>query len=267
MKKFLFAISAVLLALSCTTPRRAASLSTSPDYTLGGKVWSSVFQQRAAEYEALCLQAFNLARLRLDEALAQPGSRRLAIVTDIDETILDNSPYAVRLALQGKDYDLNSWQEWTALGIADTLPGALGLLHYAASRKVEVFYITNRYEKERKGTLENLQRFGFPFADDAHLMLRTTSSGKEDRRKRVAEDYEIVLLLGDNLSDFSALFDKRGMQERDATVKAMAAEFGRKFIMLPNFNYGGWEEALFQFKYDWSPAQKDSILQAELKGY
>lgn len=240
---------------------------SSSNWVAGGKVWSSVFQQQAAEYDALCIQAFNLARLRLDETLQQSHSRPLAIITDIDETILDNSAYAVKQSLAGKDYELLSWQEWTALGIADTMPRALSFFKYAASRNVDVFYITNRDEKERAGTLSNLQKFGFPQANDSHLLLRSTTSGKEARRKKVAETHEVILLLGDNLSDFSALFDKRPTAERASNVQSLSGEFGKRFIILPNFNYGGWEESLFNMKYDWSPAQKDSILRSQLKSF
>src|SRR5690606_29440798 len=156
--------------------------------TTGGKVWSSAFQQQAAEYKALCYQAFNIARLRLDEAIAKNTTGRpLAIVTDIDETILDNSPYAVKQSLLGKDFSQSTWEEWTSMGKADTMPGALSFFRYAASKNVVTFFITNRYDREAAGTLDNLKRFGFPFADEAHLLLRTGSSGKEERRRMAAE--------------------------------------------------------------------------------
>ena len=43
----------------------------------GGKVWGSLYQQRAAEYKALCFQAYNLAKLRLDMALDIKAKSRL----------------------------------------------------------------------------------------------------------------------------------------------------------------------------------------------
>jgi len=57
------------------------------------------------------------------------------------------------------------------MGNADTLAGSFSFFNYTASRGIEIFYITNREEKERAGTLENLRRFHFPFADDAHLFM------------------------------------------------------------------------------------------------
>ena len=66
---------ALLSACSTTkTVVNAAPVST----VNNGKAWSSLWQQRAAEYRALCFQAYNLAQLRLDEALKQPGSKPLA---------------------------------------------------------------------------------------------------------------------------------------------------------------------------------------------
>jgi 5'-nucleotidase (lipoprotein e(P4) family) len=115
------------------------------------------------------------------------------------------------------------------------------------------------------GTLQNLQRFHFPFADDQHLILRKGVSSKEPRRQDVLKTHEIILLLGDNLADFSPLFDKKSLEERDRNVQLLAPEFGKKFIVLPNFNYGGWEDAIYLNERKWTPAEKDSLLKAGLK--
>jgi 5'-nucleotidase (lipoprotein e(P4) family) len=232
-----------------------------------GKIFTTLFQQKAAEYRALCYQAYNIAYLRLDQSLAATHSRPLAIITDIDETVLDNSMYAAHRAMQGKDYDVSSWAEFTSKGIADTVPGAFHFLKYAALNGVQVFYITNREQNERAGTLLNLQKFGFPNADEAHLLTKQGTSGKETRRQSVASTHEIVLLLGDNLSDFSFLFDKKSTEERFAATNSVAAEFGKKFIVLPNPVYGDWEAALFKYNYGLTPAQKDSVMKSLLKGY
>jgi len=204
----------ILLAVmgggSCSSPTALTnSENTSPaDLSVHGKLFATVFQQQAAEYEALCFQAYNLARLSLDQALKQPSSKPLAIVTDVDETVLDNSPYAVHRGLQGKDYDAASWGAWVAKAACDTLAGSLSFFNYAKGQGVEIFYVTNRNENEREGTIKNLQRYSFPDADAAHLLLRQSTSTKEPRRQKIAESHEIVMLLGDNLADFSSVFDK-----------------------------------------------------------
>jgi 5'-nucleotidase (lipoprotein e(P4) family) len=253
--------------MACAGSKQISTSSSTRSLSADGKLWSSLFHQKAAEYKALCIQAYNIALLRLDEALKQPSSKPRAIITDIDETFLDNSPYAVHQALQGKDYDPASWNEWSAKGTADTLTGALSFFNYAAAHNTEIFYITNRKEAERPGTLQNLQRYHFPFADEQHMILRKDVSSKEPRRLQVAATHEIVLLIGDNLADFSSLFDTRKTtKDRAAAVQELAAEFGKKFIVLPNANYGGWEEAIYGSTFLNTP-QKDSAIKSNLKGY
>jgi 5'-nucleotidase (lipoprotein e(P4) family) len=260
--------SIVLLAFLCAcAATRQVTVPPQNTMVVDGKIFTALFQQRAAEYRALCYQAYNIAYLRLDQSLTAPHSKPLAIVTDIDETVLDNSAYAVYRALQGKDYDRDSWIAFTAKGIADTVPGAYNFLRYAASHGVQVFYITNREEVERAGTLQNLQKFGFPNADESHLLTKQGSSGKEARRQTVAATHDIVLLLGDNLSDFTFLFDKKSTEERFSATNSIAPEFGKKFIVLPNPNYGDWESALFKYNYGLTPQQKDSVMTSLLKGY
>ncbi len=267
MRKYSLFIAFIILLAACKGSQKISGQLSSSHLVADGKLWSSLFQQRAAEYQALCLQAFNIARLRTDQALQQPSAKPRAIITDIDETFLDNSPYAVHQALAGKDYEAASWYEWTAKGIADTLTGGLAFFTYAASKGIEIFYVTNREEPDRAGTLANLQRFRFPFADNQHLVLRKDVSTKEPRRQEIARNYEISLLLGDTRGDFSPLFDKKSVAERAQNVQSLATEFGKKFIVLPNANYGGWEDAIYLNKRDWSPAQKDSLIKAVLKAY
>ena len=94
MKKNILLMGIAALCLnSCCPTKNTTTTTTENKLIANGKLWSSYYQQNAAEYEALCLQAFNIAQLRLDEALAKKGTQPLAIVTDIDETFLDNSPF------------------------------------------------------------------------------------------------------------------------------------------------------------------------------
>jgi 5'-nucleotidase (lipoprotein e(P4) family) len=232
--------------------------------SLNAKLYTAFFQQRAAEYRALCFQGYNIARMRIDNYTSKTEKPK-AIITDIDETILDNSPYAVKQAYQGIEYTQNSWYEWTEKSLADTMPGAASFLKYVASKGLQVFYVTNRMDKEREATLENLKKFGLPNADPIHLYTRTDTSSKEARRLQIMDRYEIVLLMGDNLADFSNIFDKKTEAQRAANVNYLNADFSNKFIVFPNVNYGDWEAALF--KSAKTQAQKDSVLQSVLKSY
>lgn len=266
MKKFLL-LSVVLLSGCSASKQQQTKSAETANLTADGKLFAALFQQRAAEYKALCLQAFNIAHVRIDEALLTSKNKPLAIVTDIDETVLDNSPYDVKQSLQGKDYEQKSWEQWTSLAKADTVPGALPFLKYASSKGVRIFYLTNRAEAERSGTLSNLVRFGFPDAVNENLILKQTVSSKEARRQAIAEKYEIVLLMGDNLADFSSLFDKKPEEERNKNLYASASQFGKKFIVLPNPVYGDWEGAAYQYNLKLTPTQKDSLIKSVLKSY
>ncbi|HEX7754372.1 MAG TPA: 5'-nucleotidase, lipoprotein e(P4) family [Niabella sp.] len=254
-------------AVACTTTKTAVKNTAQASIVVDGKLWSALFQQKAAEYAALCYQAYNTAHSSLDKITQTNPPKPWAIVTDIDETFLDNSPYAVHRALQGLDYENTTWHEWTAKGIAAPLPGSIDFFNYAASKNVAVFYITNRDEQERAGTLANLKKFNFPFADNEHLIMMKDISSKESRRQAIADKYTIALFLGDNLSDFSTLWDKKSTEERLQHVKEQAAEFGTRYVLLPNFTYGGWEDALYGNKHTLTPAQKDSAVKANLSSY
>ena len=267
MKHLQLMLGSVMLfgLTACQTPKVAIQeqqkTTTNHSLQVDGKIYAAFFQQRAAEYQALSQQAYNVAKLRLDEAIAAKGEKPIAIVSDIDETFLDNSYYAVEMAKQGKTWSQDTWANWTSKGIATPLAGSLAFFQYAASKGVQIFYITNRYEEERPGTLANLMKYNYPLQSPQNLILRSKESSKETRRQNIAKDFDIVLLLGDSLTDFSNLFDNhKSENERAAAVETLKAEFGKRFIVLPNVGYGDWESAIFDYKYDLTQEQKDSII-------
>lgn len=262
MKKILL-LTGLLLAFGITNAQDAPK---NLSIANGGKVWASLYQQRAAEYKALCFQAYNLAKLRLDVALKHKGKKPLAVVTDIDETILDNSPYDAARAINNQEFDLKAWKQWTAKGIADTVPGAPSFFKYAAAKGVVVFYITNRDEDERARTTQNLKLYHLPYADDKHIILKQTVSSKEVRRQQVLAKYNIALLCGDNLPDFDALYDNKPSEEsRMATTERLKKQFGNKYIVIPNPSYGDFENAIFKFNYKLTGTQKDSVIRSLIK--
>ena len=266
MKNFPFFI--VLFTASCIAPRVSiTNTNSSNNLVIDGKTFATAYQQRAAEYKALCYQAFNIAHERIEGFNRQRSPKPKAIMTDIDETILNNSPYQAHQLLEGKDYDPVSWKDWTSKGEADTLPGALHFLQFSSAAGIEIFYVTNREENEREGTLKNLKKFNFPNADNQHLLLKGNTSSKEPRKSSIAETHTIVLLMGDNMNDFSFLFEKKSSDERDKVADSFAADFGNRFIVLPNPVYGDWESSLYHYNYRLSAAQKDSVIKASLYNY
>ena len=257
----------LLIYIMACSPSRKMSTNgaSSTNLFIDGKIFATLFQRKAAEYRGLCFQAFNIARLRVDNY--KVGKKAPAIITDIDETIFDNSAYELHQTLKGLDYEPISWYQWTGLSAADTVPGGCSFLQYAASKRIEVFYITNREEQEKNNTLLNLQKFHFPNADGDHLMVQHGSSSKETRRLLVSNKYDVVLMLGDNLADFSDLFDHKSVEERSINTDRSAIEFGSRFILLPNPVYGDWESALYKYNFRLTPSQKDSVIKNYLKSY
>ena len=88
-----------------------------------------------------------------------------------------------------------------------------------------------------------LKALGFPDADTTHLVLKKGVSSKELRRKAIAEKYDILMLIGDNLADFDVVFDKRGEDLGFSAVSLNREKFGTEFIILPNPMYGPWINA------------------------
>ena len=224
-----------------------------------------LWQQQSAEYKALSHQAFNLAKIYLDKALINYNKKPTAIITDIDETVLDNSPYNARMVRDDVNYTRETWNAWGREETAKAVPGALEFFKYANSKGVEIFYLSNRREEQKEETIQNLIKTGFPAVDSEHVLLRTDTGKKQKRRNIVLENHHVVMLLGDNLSDFSELFDDKSTKDRNSLVQKMKNDFGTKFIILPNPMYGDWEtKGIYEGSYKWTEKQKDSIRKAKL---
>lgn len=248
------------------TARIETSAIPSREYAIQAVLW----QQQAAEYRALSYQAFHLAQIQLNAILDKKVNYKkpIAIVTDIDETILDNSPYSGKQIELDEDYSTLRWTEWVKEKKANAIPGALDFFKYAKHKGVAIFYISNRSTNQKSETIENLQKIGFPDADDSHVLLKDTTSRKKPRRLLVQQNYDIVLLLGDNLSDFSEIFENQSTIQRNKSVDSLKAFFGKKFIVLPNPMYGDWEtKGILESRYDWTNFQKDSIRHQKIKSY
>ena len=227
---------------------------TSLEYSFNAILW----QQRSGEYKALCYQAFSLAKFRLQEkiALRKSVGEKLAIVTDIDETVLDNSPQQAADILHHTTYTEKSWLDWTSHAEAGDIPGAVAFFQWADKMGVQCFYVSNRSAQERDVTIKNLLLRGFPQADTLHVIMKDTSSDKEPRREKIRQQYTIALLLGDNLNDFDKMFYKQSWFTRNNLVRDNKDLFGDIFIILPNPVYGDWESAIWEYK-NITPAEAD----------
>lgn len=258
MKKYLIVLLSIL---SCNQP----DYKNDNDYKIQAQVWT----QNSAEYRALCYQAFNAAKMNLDALFffEKEYDKPLAIIADVDETVLDNSPYDGKLILNNTTYNRESWVEWGNLEIAKAIPGSLEFLIYASEKNVEIFYISNRYSEQLEATVNNLKKLGFPDAKESNVLLRGDTRSKSERRKSVSDNYEVIMLIGDNLSDFNDEFEIKLYDERSDQTDKLKNEFGTKLIVLPNPNYGDWESnGLFGGK-SFDNFQKDSIRKSKIKSY
>lgn len=288
---------AALLAVGCTTMRpdrapqqqaRADSLARAADSleaavatwkerarlrhpTLDATQWA----QTAVEYDGVTRGAYRLAGAMMKRALADstwtaaltqaeqaPAAYRdkpPAVILDVDETVLDNSPYQARLIRENEAYGSESWHAWCRERQAAAVPGALDFTRRADSMGVQVIYLTNRDSVVEAATRDNLERLGFPVADAPDAVLtqgeRPNWESKVPRRDWVAERYRVLLLLGDNLGDFAEPVDT-SLAVRQKVADRYERFWGTRWIALPNPQYGSWEGALFDYDYGQSPWER-----------
>jgi acid phosphatase len=138
---------------------------------------AALWTQRSVEYRANAITVFALARIRLDEALADkswtaaPAEQKgdyqnlpPAVVLDVDETLLDNSLYQVWMMKNNQTFSTKTWNQFCADQVALAVPGAVEFTKYADSKGVKVFYISNRDASTEKATRENMERLASRWA-------------------------------------------------------------------------------------------------------
>lgn len=236
--------------------------------------------QMSAEAQGLMLQAFRAARSSLEDAIARNGGtgEGLAIVTDMDDTLVDGVHYTTDLMLGGTKNNVQ-FARFLMTDACNALPGALDFLNFAEENGVEIFYVTNRSEKGYKSTeegyqggngyaenqdsladdlgismydisLKQLQYLGFPYGDREHLILnnaqKNTPRSKESARQSVIDrGFRIVLFLGDDINDFTDDFDEDAVSRAErATEAPYRDKWGTEWIVLPNAVYGSWYNAI-----------------------
>ena len=252
-------------SLPATLAAPAGAHAHAGDPRLDGTLW----YQRSAEAPHLAQQAYVAATARLAQALRESGSaateqpdggqgKPAAVVFDVDETVLDNSPYQARLIASGtQGFDAAAWDRWVAEHKARPIAGAVAFVQALRAAKVRPIFITNRACEKRSGsaepcpqaadTLVNLRDAGFgPVVPDDLLLVGQNgwTSDKTERRRTVAQRYRIVMLMGDQLTDFLGVPSKSGSADRQALADAHSAKWGTRWFLLPNPMYGGWLDAI-----------------------
>jgi acid phosphatase len=263
-------LSLAALASMMTLAARAADVGDTgpaPNDNLNAVLWD----QTAVEAQATMVQAYVLARIRFDEALAakdwtadpsvQTGdfaNKPPAVILDVDDTVLNTSLYQAWNIKAGTVFQPKTWTQYVNSKIDFAIPGAVEFTQYAASKGAKVFYVTNRTKEEEPATAERLKALGFPMGDNVDTVLTAKEqedwgSAKSTRRAFIAKDYRLLLLLGDNFGDFTDAY-KGTIEERQKAFEDNRAHWGKDWIAIPNPTYGSWESAGYKHDYK-TPAE------------
>jgi len=233
---------------------------------------ATLWMQRSVEFKGNALTVYALARIRLDQALADknwtaaPNEQKgdyqnlpPAVILDLDETAIDNSPYEVWMLKTNQTFSTKTWNEFCAAQISRAIPGAVEFSKLADSKGVKVFYVSNRAVETENDTRANMEKLGFPMGGNVDTFLMQNEkpewgSAKSTRRAAIAKDYRVLLNFGDNFGDFD---DRYRASEADR-LKAFDENkdrWGREWLMLANPTYGSFETA--PFGHDFKKAREE----------
>ena len=263
-------------------PARAGMGAPPPNDDLNATVWF----QTSVERDLVFRQIYRSAAAHLDDALADktwdalpkgdrsndPAGLPPAIIVDVDETVLDNSPEQVRQILDDEPFNDANWNAWVQQAAARPLPGAVEFLSAAAARGVTVFYVSNREASQAAATVANLRSAGFPIADAGQFLgkgtvvegCEGTGSAKDCRRQLVGRGYRVLMQFGDQVGDFVHT-DDNSPAGRRAAVAPYLGWVGERWWALPNPMYGAWEPALFDNDWSLSPGEQRAAKEAALE--
>lgn len=238
-----------------------ALAATSPDDNLNATAWS----QTSVEHDLILQQTYKTAENQLIAALNDPHWNALtpdertetkaalkpAIILDVDETVLDNSPFQVFVMKNHRSFNEADWGEWCRKAEARALPGAVHFVELAQRLGIEVFFISNRATDLDTVTIKNLQEQGFKIKDTNHflglgtLVPQCESVGTEKgcRRILVGRTHRVIMQFGDQLGDFMEVLNNT-VNARQTEVKPYLSWIGQRWFVLPNPMYGSWESAL-----------------------
>jgi acid phosphatase len=217
----------------------------------------------SAEYRAAAEQAYHLARIQLErnldsaspswsaalEQAAECSGLDLAVVMDVDDTVLDSSPFQAYLISRNAEFRSDLWEAWVREGRAQAVPGALDFLRSVHAQGIKIFYVSNREVHLEEATVRNLQALGFPVDPGGADVLSKDERpdwglDKRSRRQFVATTHRVLLIVGDDLNDFLSV-PKDDPQARMDATRAHQAYWGVKWILMPNPMYGRWRRAVY----------------------
>jgi predicted secreted acid phosphatase len=231
-----------------------------------------LYQATSAEYIALCVQMYQLARHALIDRLRSRTFRHPAVIFDLDETVLDNSAYAAWQIQAGTNFDeTTSWKAWCNAGQSGAVPGAVEFVRFVEESGVTPIFITTRLNETRLGTARNLVKLGV--LDAADLEVEEHGAAKADHALKTrlfmkgmpdvsvprpygqeiyklgnkflqrvfcgqVRGFEIILSLGDNLADYAEYYG-RVFDPTGTPTGQFPTISGRKASVLQDLNLFG----------------------------
>ena len=237
-----FALAAIVAVSGCASTSGAARGNSQP-LALPRDLPNEIrWFRTSAEYRALTRQTYQLAADRLPELTRGAAPQSWAVILDADETVLDNSEYQRRRALDDSAYTEASWSAWVNDRTATAIPGAPEFTQRVHALGGRVVIVTNRAMALCDATRANLQ--AIRVETDLVLCQPPGESNKNPRFERVqagtaAEGFAaatVVEWIGDNILDFP------GMSQDVRADPNAFSEFGKRYFILPNPMYGSWQQ-------------------------
>ena len=134
----------------------------------------------------------------------QHEQKKLAVVLDIDETVLSNYDHMKHVSFGGSKETI---QSYIAQGDDPVLQPALKYIRFAQRNNVEVFFVTGRSEMFREPTIKNLHKAGIAkwnklFMRPENYHARSIIPFKSEMRAKIENlGYKVVASIGDQWSD------------------------------------------------------------------
>lgn len=191
-----------LVACATPLPDQSAELSPGVAWVADGTGWAEEAQDVYGE-----------ATAHIEEVAATRAPGTWAVALDIDETVLNNIEYQIRIQRAGETYSEESWQAWTQEKAATLVPGAKPFIERVNALGGHVALVTNRADTTQLWTEENLAAVGLERPEDFRiLMTKATPEGVSNKTPRydiipamlAAQGYpgvDVVAYVGDNTGD------------------------------------------------------------------
>lgn len=250
----------------------ACGESSAPDaHWSAAKDYGLNWVQHAAEYQALSLQAYHQAERDLPAFLedrswsAQPGQKDAiflppAIVFDVDETVVSGVQFQMAVERPVTQTKLDQWHSEQK---AQALAGFARFATTARAAGVELFFLTNRPCEIVEGVddpcpyeatvINDIREAGIE-VDAEHVWLANErddwSKEKLARREQLARTHRIIMLIGDDLSDFipcvrlkpaAPCTEAATAESRRRKVEQFSGYWGNGWYILPNPMHGSWQ--------------------------